>query len=164
MNDLLREKKDEAVEKLRRKYATREKQLEKRIDRAMDKVDKEKVDVKTKTGDTIISFGLAAMGALFGRKTFSSTNASKAARGIRNAGRVAKEKQDVARAEENLAQLQIELEELGAEIEARVDELSEEFSPDNYEPETFAIKPRRSDIFNVEVCLLWEMRPPVNEV
>ena len=163
VNDLLRERKDEAVEKLRSKYATREKQLEKRIDRAMDKVDKEKVDVKTKTGDTIISFGLAAMGALFGRKTFSSTNANKAARGMRNASRVAKEKQDVVRAEENLAQLQLELEELGAEIEVRIEELSEEFSSDNYEPETFSIKPRRSDIFNVETCLLWEMSPSVDE-
>ena len=28
------------------------------------------------------------------------------------------------------------------------------------EIETFAIKPRRSDIFDVKVCLLWEMVPP----
>ena len=159
LSDLLREKKDEAVEKLRDKYAIRQQRLEERIGRAKDKLEKEKTDVQAKTGDTILSFGIAIAGALFGRKALSSTNVSKTARGIRNVGRVAKERGDVQRVEEDISELQAELGTLVAEIEQRVMELAASFSLDKYEIETFAIKPRRNDIFDTRVCLLWEMAP-----
>lgn len=158
--DRLREMKDTAVEKIQDKYEVKQKRLEQRIDRAIERLEKEKSDVQAKTGDTILSFGVAVVGALFGRKTFSATNANRAARGIRGVSRVAKEKGDVRRAEENLEDLELELEELGAELESEIDELSASFTIDNYEVETFTIKPRRADIFNVKACLLWEMSPP----
>ena len=37
------------------------------------------------------------------------------------------------------------------------EKLTEKFSIDNYEVETFSIKPRRSDIFDVEIALLWDV-------
>jgi hypothetical protein len=156
-SDQLREQKEEAVEKLRNKYQTRQERLEQKLNNAFDKLDKEKVDVTTKTTDSLISFGVAVVGAFFGRKTFSASNISKAATGMRNVGRVAKEKSDVKRAEQDVRELQSGLEELSVEIEEKVTELADSFSVGNYQIETFAIKPRRADIFSVRMFLLWEM-------
>ncbi len=155
--DYLREKKEEAVDKLRDKYEVQQDRLEKKLNSALERVEKEQGDVRAKTTDSIISFGVAVVGAFFGRKVLSVGNIGKAATGMRSVGRVAKEKGDVKRAEEKVAQAQMAMEELAAEMEERVLELSDSFTIDNYEIETFSIKPRRSDIFNVKVALLWEM-------
>lgn len=160
LGDLVRDQKEEAVEKLQQKYRTRQERLEQKLSRALDKVEKEKLDVKTKTTDSIIHIGAAVLGAFFGRKTFSATNISKAATGMRNVGRVSKEKSDVRMAEEDVVEIETEIEELATEIEEKVAELGDSFAPENYEIETFAIKPRRSDIFDVRLALVWEMVAP----
>ncbi len=97
-NDQLREQKEEAIGKLKKKYQIRQDRLERQLDRTTDKLDKEKTDVRVKTTDSIISFGAAVVGALLGRKILSSGNVSKAAIGMRSIGRVVKEKSDVKRA------------------------------------------------------------------
>ncbi len=61
------------------------------------------------------------------------------------------------RAKELVLDLQQERDELSVEIEKDINELAETFSIDNYEVEKFSIKPRRSDIFNIRMMLLWEM-------
>lgn len=157
INDLLRDKKDEALEKLRSKYAVKEQRLEQRLVKALQKVEKEEHDVKSRTTDTLLSIGVAVVGAFFGRKSFSTTNVSRAATGMRKASRVVKEKGDVKRAEEQMEMLQQDLEDLTALLEEQLGIIAESFSEEQYEIETFAIKPRRSDIFDVRVCLVWEM-------
>jgi hypothetical protein len=156
-NDHLREQKDVAVEKLKEKYQSQQDRLEQKLQKALDRVTKEKGDVRAKTTDSLISFGVAVVGAFFGRKTFSAANIGKAATGMRSVGRVAKEKSDVQRAEQDVAAIQNALQELTVTIEEHVNELTSSFNIDKYEIETFAIKPRRSDIFDVRMVLLWEM-------
>lgn len=87
----------------------------------------------------------------------SATNINKAATGIRNVGRVSKEKSDVRRAEQAVLDAQAALEELAVEIEERVIAFGEDYEPGNYELETFSIKPRRSDIFDLRLALIWEV-------
>jgi len=159
LGNWLREQKEEAVEKLKDKYQDLQERLERKLDTAMDRLDKEKVDVQSKTTDSLISFGVAVVGAFFGRKALSASNIGRAATGMRSISRVAKEKSDVRRAEDNVEDIQQELTELAAEIEAKVNEVAAAYAVENYEIETFAIKPRRSDIFDVRVALLWEMVP-----
>ncbi len=131
--------------------------MEQKLNNALDKLEKEKVDVKTKTTDSLISFGIAVVGVFFGRKTFSASNTGKAATGMRSVGRVAKEKSDVKRGEQDVEEIQGALLKLAAEIETQVSALAEFYSVDNYEIETFSIKLRRSDIFDVRMVLLWKM-------
>ncbi|MFH2092244.1 MAG: DUF87 domain-containing protein [Pseudomonadota bacterium] len=156
-NDHLRKLKDEAVETLRQKYQIQQERLENKLNSTMDKLEKEQVDVRSKTADSFISFGVAVVGALFGRKTFSAANIGKAATGMRSVGRVVKEKGDVKRVEQDIQELRKALEDLGVEIEEKVTQLADKFTIDNYEFETFTIKPRRSDIFDVRMALVWEM-------
>jgi hypothetical protein len=64
-NDHLRGQKEEAVEKLREKYQAQQERLEQKLDNALDRLEKEKVDVKTKTTDSLIPFGVAVVGGFF---------------------------------------------------------------------------------------------------
>lgn len=160
IGDHLREKKEEAIEKLEEKYRVKQDRIQKQIESALVRVEKEKGDVSAKTTGSILSFGSAILGAFLGRKTFSAGNISKASSAIKSVGRVSKEKADVKRAEEKVMRLEEDLQLLAEEVEEKVSELTDTFEVDNYEVETFAIKPRRSDIFNLRLSLLWEMTPP----
>jgi hypothetical protein len=153
----LRERQDTAAEKMLKSFKIRSDRLEAKLDRALAKIDKEKSDVSAKTTDTIISFGTAVLGAFLGRKAVSSTTMTRTAGSIRKAGRIGKEKDDVRRAKAVAAGLEGELIHLGEEQEGALLALAEEYDPAAVEIETFAIKPRRMDIFDIEIYLLWEM-------
>jgi hypothetical protein len=155
-SDHLRSQKEQAVDLLRAKYQVRQDGLAQKLNRAVDRLNKEQVDVQAKTADSLISFGVAVVGAFFGRKALSAANLGRAATGIRSVGRVVKEKSDVRRAEEEIAEIQAAMEALAAEIEQKALELADGFDPQRYEIETFAINPRRSDIFDLRMVLLWE--------
>ena len=147
------------MSRLQEKYKTKQRQLEQKIERSADKVDKEKADVTAKTTDTVLSFGTALLGAFFGRKAASVTNISRASTGIKNVGRLAREKSQVKRAEEHLLRLEGEIEELASEIEEKASQIAEKYEIDNFEIETFSVKPRRSDVFDLDLYILWEMVP-----
>lgn len=156
-NDHLREQKENAIENMQKKYRVRHDRLEQKLARALEKLDKEQMDVKTKTTDSIISFGVAVVGALFGRKKISAGNIGKVATGMRSVGRVAKEKSDVKRAERNVEDIQLDIEKLQHEISDNIMSVAGSYDLNSYEVETFSIKPRRADIFDIRMALLWEM-------
>ncbi len=161
IGDYLREQREAAAEKLLVSFKTKRDRLEKQLDTALDRLDKEKGDVTEKTTDTLISFGTAVLGAFFGRKALSSSTMTRTASGVRKAGRIAKERNDVRRAEEDIALIEREMTQLESEQAQAINELAERFNAAEVETERFAIKPRRGDIFNVHLCLLWEMVPQV---
>jgi len=156
LQDLLRERKAAAVAKLQKSYGLRQQRLEAQLQKAMYRLEKEQQDVQSKKVDTVLSFGVAVVGALFGRKAVSATSISRTAGTIRSAGRVVKEKAEVGRAEEQVAELQQTLQALSAEIEQQAIAIGDEFAPGNYATETVMIKPKKSDIYDVEVAILWE--------
>jgi hypothetical protein len=158
--DLMREKKEIAAEKLLKRFNTKRQQLEKRLDSALVKIEKEKGDVTSKTTDTLLSIGTAVLGAFFGRKALSASTITRTASGIRKAGQVAKEKGDVHRAQEAVSEIEAQIQQLNNEQAEALERLVSQHDPALVETETFAIKPRRSDIFDLRLCLLWEMIPP----
>ncbi len=70
---------------------------------------------------------------------------------------MAKERSDVRRAEEEVVEIEEKIAALAEELVVKADKIAMQYSLDNYEMETFTIKPRRSDIFDVKVMLLWDM-------
>ena len=155
--DHLRQQKDQAMEKLRQKYVVQQRGLEQKLERAVARLDKESVDVQAKTTDSLISIGAAVVGAFLGRKTLSAATLGRAATGVRSVGRVVKEKSDVKRVEEEIENLRSALAALSQELEEKAGELARAFSADECQIETVTIAPRRSDIFNLRVAVLWEM-------
>lgn len=157
--DKLREMKEQEIAKIEERYGAKQQRIEDKIERAMYRVEKEKADVQARTTDTILSFGAAVLGAFFGRKKVSVSTISRASTGIKSAGRLAREKGEVKRAEDMVVGLQQDMDLLAAEIDEKITQIAEKYEIENYPVETFSIKPRRSDIFDVELYLLWEMIP-----
>jgi hypothetical protein len=150
----LREKRDAAVEALRRKYATRLSTLEERERRASQKVAKEKAQASDKTLSTALSVGGSLLGALFGggRRGSAISKASTAARSV---SRASKERADVAHAEADVAAVREQAETLEAELEAEVARLESEFDPASVPIETATVKPRKADIAVADMALVW---------
>ncbi len=82
-----REARDEALEKLKKKYAPKFAALQERRRLAEQRVEVQKEQKKAKTMDTMIQFGTTVLGAIFGRKKMSATNMSKVGTSARSAGK-----------------------------------------------------------------------------
>ncbi|MES1243793.1 MAG: DUF87 domain-containing protein [Acidobacteriota bacterium] len=155
MADRARERRDGQIEALRQKYGARTAQLDERIRRAEQMKSKQEAQASSQTLSTVLSAGTAVLGALFGRKTFSYSNASRAGSAIRNVGRTMQERQDVTQAEENLESLRKQLADLNAELEAEIDRLEERFDPEAEQLEVLGLKPRRKDVEVRLLTLAW---------
>lgn len=156
IQDILREKKEGEIEKLENKYREKEKTLRKRYDKLLQKLQKEKADVRTRTADSSLSFGLGVLGAILGGRSRTITSASRTVTGIKSAGRVLKEKQDVKNVEEEIKKITQEIEELNNGLRENIEKLDEKYNPDKYRIEEVYIKPKKSDISNIQVSILWE--------
>jgi hypothetical protein len=154
--DLLQEKKEAETRKIEERFDKKQQQLQVRLEKALSRLDKERGDVKARGVDTALSFGVAVFGALFGRKSLSVTNATRSARGVRNVGRFMKEKGDVKRAQQEVVRIEEELQSLAIEFQDTLGAIADRFDPTHFPVETFAITPRRNDIFSLAIFLAWE--------
>lgn len=59
----------------------------------------------------------------------------------------------MSRAEERMVVTQEDIEALEHKLEEKIDEINERYNVDNYEIESYIMKPRKTDI-NVEECAL----------
>ncbi len=157
-NDVVKEQKEEAIEKLRIKFEKKRESLEKRHKRALEKLAKEEDDVSHSTTNALLSFGMTILDALSGRKSFKRSTTSRAGTAIRSAGKMYREKDDVKRAKERVAESEEALYALEETLEMEIEKIDETYLLENYEIEEFYIKPRRSDIYDLELALLWESR------
>ncbi len=153
--EVLEEKKSVAAEKIENSYAKKLQTLQNRYRRALQKVEKERADMQQKTADSLIDTGLAIFGAFFGGRRGI---ASKAGRAIRSGKGILKERGDLKRAEEQLAAVEERIEDMKLELEERLEALEEKYSLQNYDIETFFIKPRKSDIEIESLVLYWIWR------
>ena len=157
-SDAIKEEKDEAIEKLTEKFEKKRESFEKKHARALEKLAKEEEDVSHNKSNALLSFGMTILDALSGRKSIKRSTTTRAGSTIRSMGKMYREKDDVARAEEKIAAIEEELYELEEALQEDIEKMDEAYRLENYEMEEFFIKPRRSDIFDLELALLWESR------
>jgi len=149
-------KQDEKLENLEKKFSTKIKRVEDRIKRLEIKLQKEQEDVSQKTTDTVVDVGLAIIGALFGRKTVSSSTMRKGASAFKKGKRVFKEKNDVANVESLLEKSYEDIKELKDNLHDEIEKLEETLMLENHPISSFYINPRRSDIMIEDIAILWE--------
>ena len=150
-----REQRDAKVEALRQKFAAKRAAMVDRLQRAEQRVQKEQSEKGAQVVGTIASIGTAALGALFGRKTFSAASASRVGTAVRGVGRMQKESGDVARANESVENVRQTLADLDQQIEAQAGALQGGFDAQGETLETVVVKPKASDVQVHEVGLLW---------
>jgi hypothetical protein len=154
----LKEWRDEQMDKVRSKQAAKLSTLVDRIERARQKVEREKAEAKNQSLQTYVSIGSAVLGALLGRKKASATNIGRAATSMRSASRAARQQADVAHAEESLTVLEEKRAALEAEIEEDLERIRLESAPERIALETIEIPARKADIAVDDVVLAWVPR------
>jgi hypothetical protein len=151
----VKEWRDGQIDKIRDKHATKLATLADRIDRARQKVEKEKAEAQNQSMQTYVSIGTAVIGALFGRKKISATTIGRAATSMRSASRATRQQADVAHAEESLTTLEERRQQLEEEVELELDRIRLEASPDSIALEEIDVPARKTDIAVDEVALAW---------
>jgi len=148
VRERLDELKEAEIEKLQERYGAKEARLQDQLKRAQERVDKEKTDQTS----SLISVGASILGALFGGR---GPSASKIGTAINRSGRVLKERGDLSRAQERVEAVREKLEALADELEEKIDAIDAKYSLENYPIESFALRPKKSDIHIEEIALVW---------
>ena len=148
LDDLLQEKKEAEIDKLKERYGKKEKTLLDRLARAKERVAKEEAD----STSSLIEAGISVLGALFGK-----TSVTKIGRAVNKSGKILKERGEMSRAQQRVADVQEDIELLSEELEEKIDQLQEKYDIDKCEVTEFKIKPRKTDI-DIESCaLVWRI-------
>jgi hypothetical protein len=155
LQQLAREKRDVATEKLQKKYATKMGRLQDRIRRAQQVVEREEEQAKQQKFQTMISVGSSLLSAFLGRKVVSRSSTGKAATAIRGLSRSMKEGQDIKRAEENVEALQQQLENLESDLTKETDTISSQWNAQTEILESIKIRPKKTNIHVQVVGLGW---------
>ena len=148
-----REERDARVEKLQAKYGPKRNAfLERRrkAEQAAQREAAQKTGSMVQAGMSVLQTGL---GALFGRKTFSATNVTKAASAARSIGKAVSDTQDVGRAQENIAAIDQAVAALDAELQAEVATIESALASAPLEPVT--LQPKKTQITIQRVVLAW---------
>ena len=155
LQQIAREKRDEAVEKLRRKYAPKFEQLEDRKRRAEQAVAREREQAQGQKFQTAISVGATLLSSFLGRKRASMSTLGRATTAVRGAGRSMKEAQDVGRAEDNVAAMDQKIADLDAEFKEETATLERSFDSQTEQLETVSLKPTKANISVKLLTLAW---------
>jgi hypothetical protein len=156
LRDAVHEKRDAALDKLRRKWDSKLNTARERVRRAEARVSSEKQDVTQSTMQTTVSFGATILGAVLGRRGGGLGTLGRATTAARGVGRSMKERQQVERAEETLAADRETL--ASIEAEAEVD-LASAASAADISPEALermAMRPRRGGTSVDLVAVVWK--------
>ena len=154
MLDFIRVEKDKAIERLTEQYGKKEEKLEKDFIKLQEKLEKEEADVKAITTQSALTLGSSVLGALLGRTKVGTLNTGVT--GLNRASRILKEKKDVEQVKKKIDTLSENIQKLEEELKQNIENMAGKFDIDNYPVETISIKPKKSDIFGINVSILWE--------
>ena len=143
-----REARDEAVDKMRDKYASKIRSKTDQIERAELGVEKEESEASSATLQVGASVLGKLLGGLFGGRKSRSNSISGATRAM-------KQRRDVKIAKEKVKNLEEDLAELESELAEEINELEEKYEASRTVLEPEPIKPYKKDIDVRAVSLLW---------
>lgn len=156
LQDRLNEKIDLEVEKLKVKFVKENDSIETKLSKLYEKLQKEELQSTSTTTDTIISIGTSLLGAFFGNSVINKTNIGKVATSAKGASKILKERNDVKQVENEILELQQQKEALKTLLENEIEKINLANQSSNFPIEEIFIKPKRSDIYNTKLVLLWQ--------
>jgi len=150
-----RERRDDAKEKLRQRFAPRLAALEEQVRQAEGRVEREKSQYGQQKMQTAISVGATVLGALFGRKVASVGSLGRATTAMRAGARAAREREDIGRAEEGVEAKRERLAELQAEFDAATKTVTSPPDPASLRLDSVSVAPRKGDLSIKRLALAW---------
>ncbi|MBP7778889.1 MAG: ATP-binding protein [Acidobacteria bacterium] len=155
VNHAAREARDEAIATLRAKQAPKLTAMDERIRKAGAAIEKEQQQATDSKFTTAVSVGASVLGALFGRKVVSATNAGRVATAARGVSRMGREAQDVDRAVANEAALVEQRQALADALEQELQSVQATWGAEAEEFDTVVVKPKRGGVQVRLVALVW---------
>lgn len=150
-----REKRDFEKNRLQQKYAPKLTTLQDRLRRAHQQQEVQQQQASSAKISTAISFGAGILGALFGRKTFSAGNISRAGTAMRGVSKSMKESGDVARAEETVGAIEQQIADVNQQIADEIKAVDVQYDPGSEELVTITLRPKKTDVKVRAVVLGW---------
>jgi hypothetical protein len=147
VNDAIRAKKDEQIEKLTQELKKKQESVNNKIETLNYQLDKEKSESRA----SWLNAGVAVIGALLG----GGSKAAKAGKVISQGGKIFKDNNDTNIIEDKMENLDNDLKLIEKDFESRVNELDSLFKAENYPIEALLLKPKKSDINISNIALVW---------
>ena len=155
IQDRLNEQIDEKIENLKQKFEKENTLLEQKISKLFEKLKKEEQDSISATTNSIISIGTSILGAFFG-KSSKTAIVSKVATSSRGVSKALKERSDIKTVQGEIDALQSLQDGLEEKLKIEIEKINDEFNISKYTIEEFFIKPKRTDIYDIKIELLWQ--------
>ena len=155
IQDRLNEQIDEKIENLKQKFEKENTLLEQKISKLFEKLEKEEQDAASATTNSIISIGTSILGAFFG-KSSKTAIISKVATSSRGVSRALKERSDIKTVQGEIDALQSLQDGLEEKLKIEIEKINDEFNISKYTIDEFFIKPKRTDIYDIKIELLWQ--------
>ncbi len=150
-----KEQRDQAVEKLRGKYGPKLTTIQEQLRKAMQKVEKEKLQSSNQSLQVAVTVGTSILGAVFGRKLTSASNMGHIATGMRAANKMGSDRQDVAMAEETVDAIQARYDALNKQFSDEATELLDGANAEKLKLEETTIAPKKTDVTLGKFVLCW---------
>lgn len=155
LQHLAHEKRDDALEALKKKYSSKIDSLEEKRRRAQQAIERENAIANQKKMEAAVSAGTAILGALFGRKSISATSIYKVGTAVKSTSRALKSHQGISQAQETLEGVEAQLEELKLELEQQIEKISNDYDMFMENLEEVEIGASSGDINVHLLCLAW---------
>ena len=152
LSQLARERRDEELEKLRKKYAVRINTLQNQPMMAEQRLQIEQEQYKEKVAQSAISIGATIFGAILGRK---SSHLGRATTSARSASRAYYEKMDINRAQQQIENARQRLEEMEQQLQKEANNIASAFDPALESLQTLVLRPKKKDIAIRWSGILW---------
>ena len=151
----VKEQRDRAVEKLRLNYGPKLRTVQEQLRKAMQRVEKEKLQSKNQSTQVLVSVGTSILGAVFGRKLTSASNIGHIASGVRSAGRMGTAQQDVTLAEESVEAIQSRYDDLNKQFADEATAMLDGATAEKLKLDEVTIAPKKSDVTINKFVLCW---------
>lgn len=151
----VKEQRDLAVEKLRADYAPKLAAIQEQLRKALQRVEKERLQSRNQSFQAAVSIGTSVLGAVFGRKLTSASSMGRIATGVRAANKVGADQQDVAMAEETAEAVQARFDALNQKFANEATALLDGAIAEKLKLEQINIAPKKTDVTVTRFALCW---------
>lgn len=152
LQDRLHEKVDAEVDKLKDKFRKDNDGIEQKLVRLQERLSGAQAKASAGKMDAIISIGSSILGGLLGSRRASS---GAIASGTRNAAKLMRGSEQVKLLETDMMQLQQQQDALQNQLQADIARIQDTYRIDQMSIDETYVNPRRTDIFDIRLGLLW---------
>ncbi|MCL7961545.1 MAG: DUF87 domain-containing protein [marine benthic group bacterium] len=152
-----RSARSEAVSKIRDTYRRKVASIDKKLEAAHTRLDREQSQYDSQKLESFVGIGSTLLETLLGGRSLTGSKATTAARRV---SRAASQRDDVKRVEKQIEDLEAQLGEIEIELADELEHARADWSPESLKLEEVVLAPRKSEIGVEMIALAWRPDDP----